>query len=70
MAFKFSAENKKWITVVAMVILAAYSITSPIDLKGMLPAWVSSPTIGSFSLVNIASYLVLVGAYWIFQKEI
>jgi len=69
MAFDISAKQKKWITVLAMVLLAAYSITSPIDLKGMLPAWVSSPTIGSFSLINIAAYLVVVGAYWVFKKK-
>lgn len=64
-----SAENKKWVAIISMVLLAAYSITSPIDLKGMLPAWVSSPTIGNFSLVNIAAYAVLLAAYWIGTKQ-
>lgn len=62
--------NKKWITLVAMILLAAYSITSPIDLKSMLPAWISSPTIGTFSLINIAAYAVLLGAFWIIRKDI
>lgn len=64
-----SAKSKRYITVIAMVLLAAYSITSPIDLKGMLPAWISSPTIGSFSLINIAAYAVLIGAYWVWDKQ-
>jgi len=68
--FNISAKNKKNITVVAMVLLAVYSITSPIDLKGMLPSWVGSPTMGTFSLINIAAYLVLLGAFWVITKQI
>ena len=67
---KISSTHKKWITITAMVLLAAYSITSPIDLKSMLPAWIAQPTIGQFSLVNIAAYLVLVGVFFIANKDI
>ena len=66
---KISANNKRIITAISMVLLSAYSITSPIDLKGMLPEWISTPKVGTFSLINIASYLVLLGAIWVFNKE-
>ena len=70
MAFKLnSPTTKRNIIVIAMAILAAYNITSPIDLKGYLPAWISSPTVGGFSLINIAAYVVLIGAWLVWDKQ-
>ncbi len=66
---KLSAKAKKWIAVIAMVILAATQITTPIDLKSFIPTWVYNPTFGNFSLLNIAAYAVLIAAYWVAMKQ-
>ena len=66
---KLSAKNKKWITVSAMGIMAAANITSPIDLKGMLPEFLTKPVIGNMNIVSAAAYVLLLGAYWVATKQ-
>lgn len=66
---KLTSKTKKWIAVASMALLAASAITWPINLKGMLPSWVSSPCCGSFSVINIASYIVLIAAYWVATRQ-
>lgn len=66
---KLSPTTKKWITVAGMTLLAASAITQPINLQGMLPAWLMQPKLGTFSLINVAAYVVLVGAYWVATKQ-
>jgi Ni,Fe-hydrogenase I cytochrome b subunit len=53
----------KWVIVASMVILSASVITTPLDLKSMLPEWATKILIGNFSLVSISAYLVLIGAF-------
>ena len=62
---RLTPKLKKWISVVAMVILAASTITSPINLKEMLPSWLCNPIFGNIGLVNIAAYVVLIASYWV-----
>ena len=66
---KFTPRHKKWLTVISMILLSASTITAPIDLKGMLPEWATQAYVGAFSLVNLAAYGVLIGAYWVITKQ-
>jgi len=62
---RITAKTKKWIAVASIVVLSAYNITSPIILKDIFPAWISSP-----NLINIAAYLSLLGAYWVSTRQV
>ena len=59
----------KWLIVASMVILAMSVITTPIDLKSMLPEWATKILFGSFSLVSISAYLVLIGAFLVANNK-
>ena len=53
------SRQKQLITVISMVLLAAYNITTPIDLKGMIPNFIT-PTI-----MTLTAFVVLLGAWWV-----
>ena len=67
---KISANTKKWITIISMVTLAASQITSPINVKEMLPAQLTNPLIAGLSVVAISAYVILLCAYWVATKQI
>ena len=70
MVFKLTSKMKKWITLTGMTLLAASAITTPINLVGYLPDWVLRPILFNLNLINVSAYVVLVGVYWIFSKQI
>lgn len=65
---KLNAKVKKWISVVSMVIVGASQITAPIDLKGMLPEFLTNNMFGNLSIIGVAAYTLLVGAFWVATK--
>lgn len=47
MAKIFTPKNNKWIAGISSILLGASQISTPIDLKGMIPEFLMSPFIMS-----------------------
>lgn len=62
-------EQKKIITLIAMILIAANTLSSIVDLSRFLPDWLFNPIFGKFSLMTIAAIVTLIGAWWIYNKE-
>lgn len=60
---------KKWIAVLSMVLVGAANITSPINLASYLPEQLTSPIVSNISIVGLASFLLLISAWWVFNRE-
>ena len=56
-------STKKWITVAALVLLSAVNITSPYNLREMIP-------VNVLTYLSWISYAGLVAGYWIINKEV
>lgn len=64
-----SPTLKKWLTVASVAIVAASNITSPIDLKSMIPAQLTTPILGSLTVVGISAFAAIIGAIWVALSE-
>lgn len=67
---KITPKHKKYITLASMILVGASNIKSPINLSAKLPGFLTDPLLGSYSVVTIASFALLVCAYWVFTKQI
>ena len=66
---KFTPRLKKWISVVSISILAAASITFPINVKSLLPDWVYTPIIANLSIYSVAAIVAVISIWWIANSE-
>jgi hypothetical protein len=66
---KITPRVKKWFAAVSMILLGASQITAPVNLKEMIPEIFTRNLVGQFSLINLAAYGVLIGAYWVFTSQ-
>ena len=59
---KFGANEKKYVTGIALVLLSAVNITAPVNLRGMIPSNI-------LNYITWIAYIGLLGAWWIFNSE-
>jgi hypothetical protein len=60
------AKTKKWITVVALTLLAVSNIS---PLAALIPQFVYAPIISGVSLFDAIGYIGLVGTYWVLTRQ-
>ena len=62
-------KQKKWIVVFSLTLLSAINITTPINLREMVPTFFTNPLLGSFSIVDVTAYLGILCAFWLVNKQ-
>lgn len=67
---KLTPKSKKWLLVLSLAVLSAYNMTTPINLRGLLPEFVLRPYIFGVSLLIVASAIGLISIYWLLTKQI
>jgi len=68
MAKLMNPKTFKWMAGISSIILGASQITTPINLKEMLPEFVTNPLIGNLSPLGIAAYGAFIGGFLVLAK--
>ena len=64
-----SPKTAKWVAGLSAILVGAAQITTPVDLKGMIPAIVNQPLVGGFSIMGIAAYGAVIGGIMVLMKR-
>jgi hypothetical protein len=63
---KLKPIHKTWITFLSMVVLAMSQITKPINLKAMLPSFMTQPIVMEMTAIDFVAIIVLLSAiFWV-----
>lgn len=69
MAKLLTPRRGRYIAGISAILLGAANITSPVNLKDMLPDFFSNPLLGNISIIGIAAYGALLGGVLVLLKR-
>lgn len=65
----FTPRVNRFIAGGSAIIIGAANITAPINLRDMIPDFITNPIIGGLSILGLAAYGALVGGVLVLMKR-